>query len=293
VLFLVLFLNAVAAIGFPTTKILAYHIKPFFLSGLRLITSGIILFAFHFITTRSWVKYHKKDIWPFLKLSFLSYFLSFGLGLWVIQYVTAAKTSFMYNLVPFLSAILSYFYFSEKMTIKKIIGLTIGFLGFTPILLANGSSTGVEWYDLVLFVVVFTYAYGLIITRKMMRAGTYTATVITGTCMLVGGIFSLIFSPFIETNLVEAFTWYDALMFTLATLSAVISYSMLAYLLKRYTATFLTFAAFIMPLFVAFYSWFLLGEGVSWQFFVSTVAVLIGLYIFYQEELKQGYVTKM
>jgi drug/metabolite transporter (DMT)-like permease len=199
----------------------------------------------------------------------------------------------MYNLVPFLSAILSYFYFSEKMTIKKIIGLTIGFLGFTPILLANGSSTGVEWYDLVLFVVVFTYAYGLIITRKMMRAGTYTATVITGTCMLVGGIFSLIFSPFIETNLVEAFTWYDALMFTLATLSAVISYSMLAYLLKRYTATFLTFAAFIMPLFVAFYSWFLLGEGVSWQFFVSTVAVLIGLYIFYQEELKQGYVTKM
>lgn len=291
---LIILTNALSAVGFPTTKILLQHFTPFFLSGIRLVACAALLFGYHFITARSWPVYKKSDLWMFFKLSFFSFFISFGFGLWALEYVSAAKVSFLYNSVPFFSALFSYFYFAEKMTLKKLLGLSIGFLGFVPLLLANGTSGKhgalIEWSDLLLLITVLTYVYGLIITRKIMLSGAYTPTIINATGMLLGGIFSLLAFPFIESHPVKACTGYDLLMFFLAVVSVVLSYNLTAYLLKKYTTTFLSFLAFIMPFFVAAYSWFLLGERITWHFFVSSATVLLGLYIFYQEELRQGYI---
>ncbi len=44
---------------------------------------------------------------------------------------------------------------------------------------------------------------------------------------------------------------------------------------------------FLSPLFTALYGWILLGEMVSWHFYVSCIVVFIGLYLFYQEELQE------
>ena len=293
---LVLILNALAAIGFPTTKALLPDMAPFFLSGIRLLACGIILFGYNFITTRSWGGYRKSDLWMFTKLSFFSFFIAFGVGLVALEYVTAAKASFLYNLVPFFSAIFSYFYFSEKMTSKKLLGLAIGFVGFIPILLANGTGQGgskiLGWGDLLMIFAVLSYTYGLIITRKIMLKDTYTPAILNATGMLGGAVFCLLTSVVVENNPVRAFTGYDFVMLFLAVISVVISYNLVARLLKKYTATLLSFAALIMPFFAAAFSWVLLGERITWHYFAATGAVLIGLYIFYNEELKQGYITK-
>ncbi len=293
----IVLLNALGAIGFPTAKLLLAHVKPFFFAGIRLIASALFLFGYHYATTGLPVKYKRTDLLSFIKLSFLGFFLSFACSLWALQYVTAIKASFLYNLAPFLSALFSYFYFAEKMTFKKWIGLGIGFIGFAPILMANGQSHGnaglVSWADIILLFAVVTYVYGMIITRGLMLSGSYSSTIVNATAMFWGGVFSLIASPFMDAKpLVSSFSSFDLLMFILATMSVITGYTMAGFLLKKYTATFLSFAAFTMPFFAAIYSWFLLGEQISWHFFASTAAVLVGLYIFYKEELKQGYIIK-
>ena len=53
----------------------------------------------------------------------------------------------------------------------------------------------------------------------------------------------------------------------------------------------LTFAGFVDPICAAFYGWIFLGETITPYFILSTVLVFIGLYVFYMEELRQGYVT--
>ena len=114
--------------------------------------------------------------------------------------------------------------------------------------------------------------------------------------MLGGGVLalvtSLIFEPWGATQ------WYVPVtnMFVFASNTALIIvisnflFSMLyTELLKKYTATLLSFAGFTAPLFAAVLGWLFLDETMTWDFFASALLVVVGLYIFYQEELKQGY----
>ena len=58
-------------------------------------------------------------------------------------------------------------------------------------------------------------------------------------------------------------------------------------LLKKYSATFMSFTSFLSPLFAALYGWAFFQEIISWHFYVSAVIVFTGLYIFYQDELRK------
>ena len=69
-------------------------------------------------------------------------------------------------------------------------------------------------------------------------------------------------------------------------ISNFICYNLYGFLLKRFSATFLSFAGFITPLFSAFFGWFYLGELVPATFYASATVVFAGLFIFYQEELQ-------
>jgi drug/metabolite transporter (DMT)-like permease len=62
-------------------------------------------------------------------------------------------------------------------------------------------------------------------------------------------------------------------------------------LLRRFTATFVSFAGFTTPLFTAILGWFFLGETVTMSFYLSTIVVFSGLYLFYQDELQKGVVA--
>jgi len=55
--------------------------------------------------------------------------------------------------------------------------------------------------------------------------------------------------------------------------------------------TFISFTGLTIPLFVAVYGYFFLGEVITVQLLISMVIVACGLYIFYQEELRQGYIV--
>lgn len=106
--------------------------------------------------------------------------------------------------------------------------------------------------------------------------------------MLIGGLLILISSPFIDRWNPLPYTQF--LPFFGYTIIMVIFSNLIAYnwyvkLLRKYSATFIAFVGFTQPLYVAVYSYFLLGELISWQFFVSMAFIVLGLYVFYREEL--------
>jgi len=63
-------------------------------------------------------------------------------------------------------------------------------------------------------------------------------------------------------------------------------------MLRRYTATFVSFMGLLSPIFASFSSWILLGEKPSLTIFASTGIVSLGLWLVYSAELKQGYIQK-
>jgi len=305
-MFLVVFLYMIIASTFTIGKLALAYLQPMFLIGLRMTVAGALLLGYLYFFKRSALKFDKKHALDFGAIILFHIFFAFVAEFWAMQYLNSSKVCLFYNLSPFISAIFSYFWFSEKMTLKKMLGLLIGFFGFLPVLIAGSSSEALasrffffSWPELAMFFSVLCASYGWIIVRKLGRQG-YSILLVNGIGMLGGGILSLgtsfIFEGFPALKTSSGFLVTDVLIvavyvFLLVLLANVLFYNLYGYLLQKYTVTFLSFAGFLTPLLAAVYGWFLLGESVGSSFFVTIFLVLVGLYIFYQEELRQGYIV--
>lgn len=298
-MFLVVILYALFASVFTIGKTGLEYTQPFFLVGSRMLMAGVLMLAYQYCFKRQEFFFKKKDFWQLFCLALFNIYLTNVLEFWGLEYLPSFKTCFIYSLSPFLSALLSYFVFAERMTQKKWIGLLIGFIGFIPILANHTLSeeqTGeflfISWAELAVMGAAATGVYGWILLRKLVKEGGYSPFMANGLSMFLGGIMALGHSYAVEDwNPVPVAKMmpYVECTFLLIIISNLICYNLYGYLLKFYSATFISFAGFITPLFSAFYGWYYLGEIVTMPFYLSAVIVFSGLFIFYQEELKQDY----
>jgi len=121
----------------------------------------------------------------------------------------------------------------------------------------------------------------------------YQPLVINGYAMIISGVFSLITSLAWEPwNPLPVSNWPLALwyIFYLTLVGNIICFNLYGYLLKKYSTTYLSFCGFMTPIFAAILQYFFFGNPVGIPFIITLVLVSIGLYIFYQEELRQGYI---
>jgi drug/metabolite transporter (DMT)-like permease len=295
----VLLLYALFASVFTIAKTGLAYTSPLFLVSTRMLLAGIILLGYQFFIKKQTLSIGRKAWWRLLLLAFFNIYLTNIFEFWGLRYLTTSKTCFIYSLSPFLSALFSYFLFSEKLTNKKWMGLLVGLLGFMPILLSQTSSeeqTGhlffFSWAELAVMMAAICSVYGWIVLKQLVNEHQLSPLMANGVSMLVGGILALGHSfateewnPFPVTN----YPVFLECTLLLILISNLICYNLYGTLLKRYSATFMSFAGFTTPLFTALFGWLILGEIVTWPFYISFAIVLLGLLLFDQEELKQSY----
>ena len=127
----------------------------------------------------------------------------------------------------------------------------------------------------------------MIVMRKLVKHRACNPIVVNALCMLAGGMLCLITS----VGLQEKMVFGDPVMFgvvigLLIIVSNLICSNLQAYLLKHYSPTFMALASIIMPLCAAGYGWLLLGETITWHFFLSFSIVALGLVVYYFDELR-------
>lgn len=300
---LVVLLHALFAIIFPFGKEAVKASDPIFFTGVRMTIAGFLLLSYHYAKNRTIFPLWKQYIWQLSALSIFNIFLTNVPEFWALKYLLSSKAAFLYSLCPFLAAIFSYFIFSEKLTVKKIIGMIIGSVGFIIMLLHESPSEKligglgfISWAELAIIVAALSTVYGWISLRQLIRQKAATAIEANGISMLVGGLLALGTSLFFESwNPLPIFIYKEFFIYLILiiTISNFICYNLYGYLLRRYTSTFISFVGFTEPLFAATYGWIFLSEKVGWYFFLSCTLLLVGLYIFYKEEFKQGYHQKI
>lgn len=298
-MFPVLLLYALFASVFTIAKTGLAYVQPLFLVGTRMLLAGVLLLAYQFIIKKQTLSLGSKAWRRLFLLALFNIYLTNIFEFWGLRYLTSFKTCFIYSLSPFLSALFSFFLFSERLSIKKWGGLLIGFLGFTPILLNQTSSeeqTGsllfFSWAELAVMMAAVCSVYGWILLKQLVNEHQLSPLMANGMSMLIGGILALGHSyatedwnPFPVTN----YTIFLECTLLLILVSNLICYNLYGTLLKKYSATFMSFAGFTTPLFTALFGWLLLGEIVTWPFYLSFALVFFGLLVFDQEELKQSY----
>ncbi len=276
---------------------------PLFLTGFRMLFAGVLILGFLFFARREDLRIRKHQLFPLILLALTSVYLSNAFEYWGQQYLTAAKACFIYSLSPFFAAVFSYFQFKEKLTRKKVTGLFIGFLGFIPILMSQsgaeellgGSFSFLSWAEISLILATVTAVYGWVLLRKLGKDEGMSPLTANGFSMLLGGFFALLHSSMTEQwtpTPVTNFMGFIPGVFTIILVSNLICYNLYGWLLKRFTATFLSVAGLTTPLFASFFGWLILGETVAWPFFFSLGVISIGLWLVYSEELRLGYIVK-
>lgn len=298
-MFYVILLYALFASVFTIAKVGLAYTQPFFLVGTRMMFAGGILIAYQLLVKRESFSFDRKTLGRLLLLAVFNIYLTNVFEFWGLRYLTSFKTCFIYSLSPFLSALFSFFLFSEKLTFKKTVGLFIGILGFIPILVTYsmneeeaGSLFFFSWAELSVMMAAVCSVYGWIVLKQLVNEHKLSPLTANGVSMLVGGALALSHSmvvedwnPFPVTNMAI----YLECTVLLIVISNMICYNLYGSLLKKYSATFVSFAGFTTPLFSALFGWLFLGEIVTWPFYVSFCIVFFGLLIFDQEELKQSY----
>ncbi|HLC07481.1 MAG TPA: DMT family transporter [Candidatus Babeliales bacterium] len=288
----IILLQALFATSFPMGKYLLGFVSPLFLSGTRMLIAGTILLAYEYCLPSAEFKFKRKHFWIFAQIIVLGMYATYALRLYALRVLPVWKVSFFYNFSPFLTALYAYLLFNQRLSVKQWIGLSVGLFGMLPILISQSPAEAVEFfyiskYEVFLMISVSLHCYSWILIQKLVRYKNYQTSIVNGICMASGGLLSLANAYVLEgpAQISDPAAFYKGLIIMIF-ISNILCHNIYAGLLKKYSATFMSFTSFLSPLFAALYGWAFFQEKISWHFYISIIIVLAGLYIFYQDELK-------
>lgn len=291
----IIFMYAIFATSFPITKILLSYSDPFFFTGIRMIIGGSILITYYTAWLKNKWTIPRDHYGIYVQMIILGFYANYIARFWSINHLSSTKSCIIFTLYPLVSSILSYFFFSERISRKQSLGYVFGICSVAPILItASPASESLlrelwtySWPEAAMLVSVVADCYKWILMRKLVLDTSSCPFMINGLCMTAGGILALITSVPIEGIFPISSVWpFIGYLGIYIFISNIISSNLYSFLLRSYTVTFLSFAGFMAPLFASLYGWLCLNEQISRYFCISAIMLIIGLYLFFQDELR-------
>lgn len=297
-MFLIFVLYFLYASIFVVGKFALQVSQPIFLTGVRMVCAGILSYLIHctWYGCSQFSKLTRSDWVMIMLLALFNVYITNAGEFWSLQYLSAGKTSFIYNLSPFFVLIFSALLFAEVITYKKVLGMIIGFVSLMPMLMGSSDKIDITrhfgWLSVAEMVMISSSAataLGWVLMRYFMSKQLFTPYFLNGVSLTLGGIMCLLHAwlfelrPFVMTGNIQEFMMY---MLVMMFIQNIVAYNLHAYLLRFHTATLIALMSFIMPLMTMIMGYVALSEPITLQFFLCSGGVLVGLLVFYQEELR-------
>ena len=296
-MFIIIFLYLLYASIFVIGKYAIMTSQPVFLTGVRMACAGVISYALHcfWYKTPQFSLLKKMDWFIIVLIAFFNVYMTNAGEFWSLQYMSAGKTSFIYNFSPFLVLIFSAILFSEKVTWRKLLGMLIGFLSVMPMLIGDTSVIDTTRHfgplsvaEFVMLGAATATSLGWVLMRYFVHRHVLTPYFLNSVSLLLGGMMCLVHSflfenrPFIITDSMSEFIFYMSAMMLIQNVGA---YNLHAHLLKHCSATLVALFLFVMPLQTVILGKIFLGEPITYMFFLCSAGVALGLFVFYLDEI--------
>lgn len=264
----------------PFAKIVLQTIPPLTFTFIRFFFAFLILI---FITKKI-PKISKKHI-PVILFSLLSTanVMLFAYG---IKKTTATIGQALYVGVPIVVLIFTYFFLKEKLTLKKVIGVIIGFIGvIIMIALPYIGMATVHKGDIIgnsiIFLGVILYSIYTGLSRRMQKK--YSPIELTSYFFLTTAFVQLLFIPF---ELSKYGIWWnnlDTFIFIafayIILLSTIFYYFLYQYAIKKASPIVTSMIFYLQPAVAYAWSYFLLSEKLTLEFVVGTGLTLFGVWL--------------
>jgi drug/metabolite transporter (DMT)-like permease len=294
-MFLIFVLYALFGFTFTLGKIILSYAQPFFIVAARMLIGGVGLMSYIYLTKKIDCYPRKTDVKFYIQATLFGILIPYCCRAWALQYISTGKSAFLFNLMPFFTALFAYIFLKEKLNRYKITGLIIGFTGMIPILITGsklensaGSWGFLSLPEVITLVAVASFGYHFIVMQNLVKHRGCAPILANGISMLWGGILAFSGSLLFESNWIKGDPKiFLILLFLQILISNIICLNLQAWLLTKYSSTFLSFASFLSPLFASFYGWLFLGEKITINFLLSLIIVITGLGTYYYGEFKQ------
>lgn len=247
--------------------------------ALRMIIAGLFMLPFVYKSRKIFFSKYWK--W-FVLVGILGNFFPAFLFTYAERTLSSSQTGMLNSLVPIFSLIISVVLFSNKVKLKGVLGILLGFVGTLLLISFSESSNEARSVDYaaVSLVIVATICYALslnIIKEKLAQVDSIKITAVSLVYMLIPSLLVLAFTDF---NLkVTDQTYYPAIGYTaiLAIGGTAIALMLFNKLIKQTSASFASSVTYLIP-FVAI-SWGLVfNEAINWS--VSFILlILAGIYL--------------
>lgn len=221
----------------------------------------------------------KKDFPIFLWLALLAVPFNQGLFLYGMKFTLAAHGALLYATTPIMVLCLSCIWLKEKLSLFKIIGITLGFSGVLLVLFEKGINFSGQTFkgDILLFFAVLTWSLYTILSKKMLKK--YQPLQVTGYSLTLGALLFLPIGilPLIRQDygIVTRSGLFSILY--LAILTSVLGYLTWNWALSKIEASKVAVVSNLQPIFAALLAWVFLGEKITAAFIVGALIVASGV----------------
>jgi drug/metabolite transporter (DMT)-like permease len=261
-------------------------IPPPNLTFLRSIISGIVYLLYMFYAGLPF-KYRGRDLGLLLFLSLISVSLNQFVFLYGMKYTTATEGALFYALTPIFVMLLSRRYLNEKITLVKVVGTAMAFIGVVVVILSKGSF-GKEGFhleivhlkgDALIFFAVMAWATYTALGRKLIvKHGAMNSTVFTaliGTVMFAPvGIWSSVGYNYFSLSSGQ---WMQVLYLSLGT--SIAGYVLWYYALGKIEASKVAVFTNGQPVVTAILAYIFLKQGISPAFALGALITIGGVVI--------------
>ena len=248
---------------------------------LRLLGATLIFWLISLFTPKE--KIEKKDFLKILLASILGMcvnMLAFFRGL---ELSTPINSGIIITLSPVLVLILSYFFLKEKVTVKKIIGILIGFSG-AVFLILNSSKTGINAPNIPVgnsFFLLNASAYaGYLIVIKPLTS-KYNIFTLMKWLFLIGLVLStpITFNQFVEVNWTEL-PWFAIWRMAYVVIGTTfLTYLFNIYALKTLSPTTVGSFIYLQPIITIGFALITGNDVLDTTKLFSCLLVFIGIYL--------------
>ncbi|MDY5626298.1 MAG: DMT family transporter [Clostridia bacterium] len=268
---------------FPMIKIgyKAYNITStgdiLFFAGIRFTICSLIILLYSLIKNRVSFKAEKHKIHLIALSGLFAIILHYSFTYMGLNLTDSSKTAIIKQVGVCFYVCFSWLFFKDdKLTVKKLAGVLLGFSGIAAI---NMSSNGFTWHlgDSLILLASFCTVFSNVISKKLFNS--VDPVTATGISQLFGGIVLLVIGVIMEGRISLKFN-ISVLIFVYICAASVLGYCIWFVIVKYNSLSKLFIIKFAEPVFASILAALLLGENIfSIQYLLAFLLIGGGIYI--------------
>lgn len=200
------------------------------------------------------------------------------------SYLSAAVASMLATSTPIFMAILSRFFFGERLTRRKLFGIFVAFVGFLIVILFGSGNAEFSVNNaigvLIILLAPLSWTISTLLSKPLMME--HDPKIVTGLSTVVAGVIllpALLSQPDVVQNALafDRGSWLAASITSV--FAVVVAYTLWYQGLRRLEPTQIAIYVYLVPFFGVIFAWLVRGESITAYVLLGGAAILSGVII--------------